>query len=163
MAPKSNDKLTLLRKEISGLLEQIEEAELLFLKQQATTIIYNYTVEEMNRKNQESLLENTRSKKKASPSVGKGSKTPEKGVISLDMGGEAKGFCNVVCGRVRVFFPLEELDAMVYISKKTSSSEAGLLLYRWLKKERGDFLVDNGVTSYPSPLIDDLARYLRGR
>ncbi|MDC7222503.1 MAG: hypothetical protein PQJ60_02115 [Spirochaetales bacterium] len=158
MAEK-NSKTAELRREITDLLGQIDEEGLLFLKKQASTIIYNQTVLEMNRKNQESLLENhqARNEKK---STGKSSEQKE-GIISLDRSGEERGYCNVVCGNVRVFFTLDELDTMFYIAEKASAKgDGGLLLYRWLKKERGDFLVDNGITDYPSPRIDALADFL---
>ena len=152
-----------LREEIGGLLEQIDEEGLLFLKQQASTIIYNSTVQEMNRKNQESLLEHYGDGSGEGQSKGKRTERKDQTSVYVDMAGKDKGYANVVCGNIRVFFTLDELGSMVYIAEKAASSgDGGLLLYRWLKKERGDFLVENGIRSYPSSVIDALARYLAG-
>ena len=158
---KKETKESSLRKEIADLLAQIDEEGLLFLKQQASTIIYNATVMEMNRKNQESLLENYEEKRKKTSRSSTGVKKKKEESVYVDMSGKAKGYGNVVCGNIRVFFTLDEIGDMVYIAEKSAQSgDGGLLLYRWLKKERGDFLVDNGIKSYPSPVIDALAAYL---
>jgi len=159
MAQKKDNRLIELRKEIVSLLDQINEEGLLFLKQQASTIIYNDTVEEMNRNNRESLLENETVKQTSDRNRLKQSSRAQE--FSLDLSGENKGYANIVYGRIRVFFPLDELESMIYIAKKASrAGDSGLLLYRWLKKERGDFLVEHGITAYPSPLIDKLAVFL---
>jgi hypothetical protein len=159
MAQKKDNRLDELRKELASLLDQINEEGLLFLKQQASTIIYNETVEEMNRSNRESLLDNEAAKRKSDSD--RQDRPPRKQDFSLDMSGESKGYANIVYGRIRVFFPLDELEAMAYIARKASQAgDSGLLLYRWLKRERGDFLVDHGIRDYPSPLIDKLAVFL---
>jgi regulator of replication initiation timing len=158
---KSDNNLQQLRKDIVGLLAQVDEEGLFFLKKQASTIIYNQTVLEMNKKNQESLLENHEAKQEDKKgSKAKKNRQAERDIY-VDMSGEAKGFCNVIRGNIRVFFTLDELGTMVYIAEKAArSGDAGLLLFRWLKKERGDFLVENGIKNYPSSVIDKLAEYL---
>jgi hypothetical protein len=161
-----SDDLTKLRGEITALLDQIGGDGLLFLKKQATTIIYNNTVQEMNQNKALKGVEPTPDIKgtvedRDEPIIQERLDGFNPKELYIDMGGEEKGFCNIVCGKVRVFFTIEELDILIFIAEKAAGKGDGaLLLYRWLKKERGDFLVDNGIMSYPSPIIDSLASLL---
>lgn len=162
------DNTTQLRGEVTDLLGQIDEEGLLFLKQQASTLIYNATVEEMNRKKQESFLENHKAKSTEEAQEMDGvvedqekPHQPKVDGLYIDMTNINKNYVNLCNGNVRVFFTLDELDTLVYIAENAKSpKEAPLLLYRWMKRERGDYLVDNGILSFPSAVIDALAAYL---
>ncbi|MDC7221828.1 MAG: hypothetical protein PQJ59_17990 [Spirochaetales bacterium] len=157
----AKDKLIQLKKEIGELLGQIDEEGLLFLKKQASTIIYNQTVLEINRKNGESLMDLQDGVEDGSSQSSPKRRKSKPNEVTVDMGGESRGYCNVVYGNIRVFFTLEELGTMIYIAEKAADKgDGGLLLYRWLKKERSDFLVENGIKSYPSLVVDKLAKYL---
>lgn len=145
-------------KEITALLEQVDMDGLLAIKQEATRLIYNQTVDKMNavaiKKNKAAAKKN--SKKTTAKQVVKNKKGD---LISIEQIGGSS--FNLQIANNKVFFSLDELKRILKLSQSGKDlKESGVLLYRWLKKERGDFISEVGVSGPSSPILPQLAKYM---
>lgn len=136
---KSSEKKLLLD-ELQSLLPQIDEEGLSFLIKQATTLIYNQKVEELNRSRE--VAENSRQKaaeKKKGQSEGS--------EVFFEAGKDRSTFFLDVDGK-RAILDQAELMQMVRIAQAaTNQKTARERVYRWLKTHRDDILFDCSINS----------------
>lgn len=150
---KATQKEIKTRKELTDLINQINEEGLLFLKQQASVLIHNQTVEEQKKDREK--------KEKASQKSGKGSTTNNKNLkspgskpiinIKIEPGPNMTVFY-IVTDMTRGFFNKNEFKSIVKLCQNTNGKMAAKkTLYTWLRKERGDFLQDAQIET-----LDDI-------
>ena len=147
------------RKELTGLLNQLDTAEINWLITQAKTMIYNRKVEEVNRAAQD-LVESkqrSRSDKKVSPPG------PAQSEVDIVQAGSPKNY-NILMGNARLFINLDELKALVRIAHSaTDPGDGGGRLFRWFKRERNDVLIDAGLSSPTDSRLRRLYEILKDR
>jgi len=129
-------------KEINGLMEQMEEAGLNFLKQQAEVILYTTQFEEARQKTMKALAD-FRATQPAPVA-------PDE--VAIKQTGE-NSFVITANGR-RVFFNRTEMRELTRICHASADgSDAAPRLYRWFERERKDFLIDTGIGNSRNPAL----------
>ena len=124
--------------ELSGLLNQIDEEGLLFLKKQASILIHNQTVNEIN-ETREKKSPAKKPEKKGQPAK----PAPGSPVYTEQVG--AKNFV-IVVGNHRIFMTVDELKELVRICHRADDLKtAAAACFIWFKKERSDFLSETGI------------------
>lgn len=139
--------------EISSLLKQMGSDDLLYLKQQASLLIYNKTIDQINEQNQSSSprKEKTQQKTKKAPAAKANNE------IYLDMSENRMYVYISSAAGERVFFTVEEIAQMVEVCHKSQEvRQIPLYLFRWLKKERSDFLSELSISQASDPLMRSL-------
>jgi len=132
-------------KEINGLMEQMDEAGLNFLKQQAEVILYTTQFEEARQKTMNALAD-FRATQPAPVA-------PDEVVIKQT--GE-NSFVITANGR-RVFFNRTEMRELTRICHAAADgADAAPRLYRWFERERKDFLLDTGISNSRNPALPRL-------
>lgn len=125
--------------------------DLLYLKQQASLLIYNKTIDQMNQQNQSkpSKTPKAPSKEKAVP--------VSNNEVYLDMSENRMYVYISSAAGERVFFTVEEIANMVEVCHQSDEvRKIPLHLFRWLKKERSDFLSELAITQASDPLMKSL-------
>ena len=140
-------------KELSGLLEQIDEDGLLFLKKQASILIHNQTVVEINETRE----------KKSSGKKGARKKTSAAQNIYEPVHVEKVGDKNfvIVVDNNRIFMTLDELKALVKICQHADDLKtAAAACFIWFKKERSDFISETGIRQPLDKKLAELVLHL---
>lgn len=152
--PVTKEKLL---KELGGLIKQIDMEGLLFLIKQANILIYNKSVEELNKKMDDleaQKTKDTREKKKP------GNEVEEAGEVEIEEKPEGENFTVAVQG-ARLFFTREEMRSMVKICHASEDDfDAALRLYNWFSRERKDVLIDGRITANTHPALKSIYRKL---
>ena len=152
-SPKLSGEKELLLKEMRSLIKQLDEEGLRFLIKQATTIIYNLKVEELNRSR--ALAEG--SHRREMTEKHKSSCGAE---VFFEPGKRSKTYILDVEGK-RTILDQDELMEMVKIVQSTSASSSPReRVYRWLKTHRDDIILDCGLAS-KGPRMEALCERLQ--
>jgi hypothetical protein len=146
---RENSKLV---SEIQGLIKQLGREDLLQLKQQASAMIYNQTVEEINKelkpqpnRSEDSEPQETQPRAKMSP------------LIQIDQSDNRMYVYISTEKNERVFFTIEEMAKMLNVCESASQvKKIPHNLYRWLEKERSDFLIETAISSPSDPHMKEL-------
>ncbi len=129
------DEKSLLLKELRSLIRQIDEEGLRFLIKQATTLIYNQKVEELNRSRVEAEPSGQRARKKSRA----GEEEPH---VFFDQGKAGGTYFLDVEGK-RAILDHDELMSMVKIAQSGAGEKTVReRLFRWLESHRDDILLD---------------------
>ena len=137
-----------LLEEVNKLLPQIDEEGLSFLIQQATTLIYNQKVDELNR-SREGAARNTEPENQAEE-ASQGASGRKAGAdrpveVFFEAGKNRSTFFMDVKGK-RAILDQGELMRMVKIAQSAENPRAAQeRVYRWLKNNRDDVLFDCGI------------------
>ena len=147
-APSQADKL---RKELQNLIKDIPEERLLFLIKQANTIIYNMKVEELNRASE---------KLRGSRTMAGQISSTESSTVSIEKGAMGKNLFLEING-TRKILDESELVKLIKIAQSASSQKDGTeRLFRWLKRERDDIILDAEL-SQNHAAMKSLLKYLK--
>ena len=143
--PSRNEQLL---EELEKLLPQIDAEGLSFLIQQATTLIYNQKVEELNR-SREVASRNTEPEDEAenAPEGASGGKAGADRPVEVffEAGKNQSTYFIDVKGK-RAILDQAELMRMVKIAQAAENQRtAQERVYRWLKNNRDDVLFDCGI------------------
>jgi len=150
--PSGNDERDVLLKELRSLIKQIDEEGLSFLIKQATTLIYNQKVEELNRSR--AIAEGRRSKKKGA------SKESSAAEVYFEPGKRSNTYILDVNGK-RTILDQEELMQMVQIAQSAGAAKTSReRVFRWLKTNRDDILLDCGLHQN-GPKLEALCQRLK--
>ncbi len=125
-----------LLKELRKLIKQLDEEGLAFLISQATTLIYNSRVDELNRSRELAASA-------GGATSGAGKKT-ETGVF-ITKSGRPGGFFLQIDG-VRSILDEDEVLALAGIAHGAGGRKEGIdRLYRWLERNRDEIIMDSGL------------------
>jgi len=123
-----------LLEEMDKLLPQIDEEGLSFLVQQATTLIYNQKVDELNKSRALAVQETAQKEEAVRPTE-----------VFFEAGKNRSTFFMDVKGK-RAILDQGELMGMVKIAQSAETPQAAQeRVYRWLKNHRDDVLFDCGI------------------
>ena len=136
-----------LLKELRGLIREIESEGLLFLIKQANTLIYNQRVDRLNRETD--LKRREQPEQKGQPAV-------EQGEIRIERGAFGRSFI-VDLRSMRKTFGEPEMLSLVKVARAASDEVDGAArLYRWLKRNRDDVLLDTGIAGPRDRILTEL-------
>ena len=139
--PVTKEKLL---KELGGLINQIDMEGLLFLIKQANILIYNKSVEELNKK-----MDDLEAQKIKKPQEQK--KPGDE--VEIEEKPDGENFTIAVQGS-RLFFTYEEMRSMVRICHASEDEfDAARRLYNWFSRERKDVLIDSRITANTHPSL----------
>jgi hypothetical protein len=141
--------------EISALMTELENQDLVFLKEQAGVLDYNRKV----RLKREAQPESGGSEADKGAFTVKNSAT-ELQEVRIEQTERAK-FFHICVVKVRLFMDSSEIRALFQIASAAGSpEEAGPRLFRWFKKERSDVLSEVYIPDGKSPVLKDLYQAL---
>lgn len=148
MAERKLSKKAALQKQLKGLVKSIEEEGLIFLIEQANTIIYN----------QEAIKA---SEIINSPGVSKSSGTTAKTtkkVLHIESDADKKNFI-IVIGNVRKIVTRDEMRSFVNVINGGDTSN----FFNYLIKERRDILADAGIKSSDNEALKELFKLIKSK
>lgn len=146
-----------MRNELKQLIPHVNEEGLGFLLRQAQVIIHNINVDRAN----EILAKPGRTNQAKAFRKADATMKRESSDVSIEDSASGKHFV-VVLGPKRKMFSRDELRKLVIIAHSTKNDgAAGEQLYNWMKRNRGDVLLDVAIGNKKHPLFSGLARYLR--
>ena len=188
---KPADPRTTLLKELRQAAEQIDEQGLLFLLRQAQVLIHNARVDRISQgatgrdrvessrtEDQETAEEAGRTSSRKPAPLGRGS-SGASGRGSSDASSRARSRSSssaafieaseggklyfLVIGKVRKVMDGEEVRRLVRVCGGSAPKAEGLQrLFRVLKQERQDILMDAGIPSASSPVLEAIYTAIRG-
>lgn len=137
-----------LLEEVNKLLPQIDEEGLSFLIQQATTLIYNQKVDELNRSREVAARTSAPEDEAEEASEGASGRKAEADrpvEVFFEAGKNQNTYFMDVKGK-RAILDQGELMRMVKIAQSADNPRAAQeRVYRWLKNNRDDVLFDCGI------------------
>lgn len=143
-----------LRAEIAAALEGIDEEGLVFLLDQANTLLHNARVEELERKRKARGVEEG---EEAGPAA---ARAP---AVAVEESKDRKAFF-VTLGNQRKVLSLAEMQQVVRICHDAPSpEEAATRVYTVFSRERRDILADAGIASARHPLLAALVAAVKAR
>ncbi len=152
----SKDRRTLLVRELTDLLKELDEEGLDFLLEQAHVHRYNMEVERLNEAEERRTASRPEAKGKA---VSRAAPRPPSLRIERSQDGNTY---HVVSGGRYKMFSAEEMLALVRIAHANPDGfEAGRGLHRWMVRERMDAISDLGISGPSDPSLSVLAGILR--
>jgi hypothetical protein len=132
------DPRSALTAELTALLPDIDEEGLAFLINQATTLIYNSKVEELNRSRERA--------EKLSGSSGRAAKKDSAPSVTITRSGRKGGFFLEI-DRVRSILDEDELMDLVRIAHAAEDERDGAQrLFRRIEKDRDEIILDSGLS-----------------
>lgn len=143
-----------LLKELRGLIREIDQEGLLFLIKQANTLIYNQRVDRLNR-----AAEETRQRE--APAAETGQPTASGEGVSIEKGAFGRSFILDLAGVRKTFAEAEMLGLVRAGAAGGEAADGAARLYRWLKRNRDDLLLDAGIARPGDPVLTELWRVLR--
>ena len=160
MAPKKKGPRDKLRKELVGLLDQVDDEGLIFLIRQAQTIVRNLQVDRLN----EEITELNQRRARAlsgGRKTGRGAAAAEP--VTIEEGAGRTTFI-VGVGSTRKVFSLDEMRALARVAQAAEDDADGARrLYSWLSRNRRDVLVDMAAGSAAHPALALMHRAIRKR
>ncbi len=150
-APAKGDKRDALIAELYELIDNLDENMLAILKQQAEIITYSQRRTDAIRKVSEYQT-----------AVAQG-QLPEEGYDPDAAWVEQTeaGFFMICVGRDRIFFNRDELRELARICWKSEDAPKGASrMFRWLERERRDFLNDTGIARPNSAALRNLYKFI---
>ncbi len=152
-ARKETSDRDVLLKEIRSLIKEVDEDGLRFLIKQATTLVYNQKVDELNRSRE--IAEGSRRRE-----LKQTYKSSSGAEVFFEPGKRSDTFILDVDGK-RTILDQEELMQMVKIAQTGDAPKpARERVYRWLKSRRDDIILDCGLQP-KGPRIDALCERLQ--
>ena len=142
-------------KELKSMLKDIPEEGLLFMIKQASVLIHNKKVEELNRGGE------TVKKVSKSPSKTAGKGKVQSGNVTIEKGTFGKSFIMVLPGARKTFDSGEIAALLKLVSGSKSSSEGAVRIYSWLERNRGDVLVDAGIKNKGAEVLTGMVKCLK--
>lgn len=142
-----------LKKELVAKLDQMDEEDLLFLVRQAHVLVHNKEVDRINAE----IDEFEQSRSGSSGAAGRDAE------VEVEEGPDRSRFF-VILGGERKLFTRDEMRSIVRLShagKRDGDAESRL--YRWLKENRSDVLMDGKVRSGRDGRLTDLVDLLTSR
>jgi len=155
-ASPSDSQKARLEKELAALIPEIREEGLLFLIQQASTIIHNQRIEVINRESE--VLRKKKGGAKASPTE----EAPEVGFsVEITRSADGKTYYFTVNGR-KHFFDAEETRRVVDLCYRPPAKSVALkYLYQFFQSERDEILAEHKIRSEASPFFQVLFTEVR--
>ncbi len=180
---KPTDPRSTLLKELRQATERIDEQGLLFLLRQAQVLIHNARVERISQSAtgrdrlqspeadaEEADAEGGRPPSREAGKTRRGSSGPSGGPKSRS--GSPAAFIEaseggklffLVIGKIRKVMDAEEVGRLVRVCADSGQKAEGLQrLFRVLKQERRDILLDAGIPSASSPVLEAVYTAIRG-
>ncbi len=148
MAEKKLSKKAALQKQLKGLVKSIEEEGLLFLIEQANTIIYNQEAIKA------SEIINSSGVSKSSGTTAKTTKKE----IHIESDADKKNFI-VVIGNVRKIVTRDEMRSFVNVINGGDTGN----FFNYLIKERRDILADAGIKSSDNEALKELFKLIKSK
>lgn len=143
-----------LLRELSAAAEDIDEEGLVYLIEQASVLLHNARVRELEEKRAEVGAAQP-------PPRARGARASP--TATVESAADGKSWF-LVLGDVRKSLARAELDAIIRISVASpDSAEAARRLYHHLERERRDILADAGIAGGSNALLVALAEHLRAR
>lgn len=133
---KTTNKKELL-KELQELAKQLNDENILFLIQQAQTIIHNNNIVIQHKENQQITTTI-----KAQP-------------FYVELNADKKSAILIIKGQRKIVV-LEELRALIRLSHTKDSNK----LFEYLKKERSDILKDGSIANANDPILKEMLNYI---
>jgi len=150
---KESSERDILLKELRSLIKEVDEEGLRFLIKQATTLVYNQKVNELNRSREIADGAHRRKMKETH-------KSSSGAEVFFEPGKRSDTFILDVDGK-RTILDQEELMQMVKIAQTGDAPKpARDRVYRWLKNHRDDIILDCGL-QLKGPKIDALCERLQ--
>ena len=147
MGAKDTDPRQELLKELRGLIREIESEGLLFLIKQANTLIYNQRVDRLNRETD--LKRREQPEKREQPAV-------EQGEIRIERGAFGRSFILDIRSMRKTFAEPEMLGMVKAARAASDEGDGAARIYRWLKRNRDDVLLDTGITGPREQILTEL-------
>lgn len=148
-----------LLKELTALLEELDEEGLDFLLEQAHVHRYNMEVERLN--DAEERRTSSRESKTRERTLKSGKAGPRTSALRIERSKDGNTYHVVSGGRYKMF-SAEEMLALVRIAHANlEPTEAGRGLHRWMSRERTDALSDLGIAGPSDPNLAALAHLLK--
>ena len=142
-----------LKKELVAKLDQLDEEDLLFLVRQVHVLVHNKEADRINAE----IDEFQQSRRETVPQAGRDAE------VEVEEAPDRSRFF-VVLGGARKLFTREEMRSIVRLShagKREGDAESRL--YRWLKENRSDVLMDGKVRSGRDARLTELVDVLTSR
>jgi hypothetical protein len=141
--------------EIEGYLKQLDRENLLFIKEQASVLVYNKEIQERNAR-----LKETQKSDGKKPSEKKKSPSESHAAVYIEQLKNAK-FFNLCINDAKLFMDRQEISAVFKIAHHAETPEKGAMrLYNWFKKERKDVLVEGHITHGEHPHLFSIYKEL---
>ena len=137
--------------ELKGLIKEIDQEGLLFLIKQANTLIYNQRIEKLNREAEEARVDQPR----ADTAAGGAEKQEvvERDGIRVERGSFGRSFILDIGGMRKTFAEAELLGLVRAGRAAEEPGDGAARLYRWLKRNRDDVLLDTGIQGPKNSLL----------
>ena len=133
---------------IQDFLLKLDRESLIFLKDQASVLLYNKEIREKN-----SLLQEQQNSEGKKPIKEFEEQTETAPIVYFEQLKNGK-FFNLYIQDAQLFMDKQEIRAILKIAKATESPEAGSIrLFNWFKKERKDVLVDGHISNSGHPAL----------
>ena len=133
--------------ELRSLIRDIDSEGLLFLIKQANTLIYNQRVDQLNRE--------TDLKRREQP-VNRESPGVEQGDIRIERGAFGRSFIVDIRSMRKTFAEAELLGLVKAARAASEEGDGAARIYRWLKRNRDDVLLDTGITGPRDQILGQL-------
>ncbi|MEJ2663002.1 MAG: hypothetical protein P8107_03015 [Spirochaetia bacterium] len=147
----------LLAQELKKLIKEIDVEGLIFLVKQAHVIIHNLQIDRMNR--EMSKLQQT----EKSTAGKKGPKAPPVYPVDIEEGAGGKHYVLVVAGK-RKMFARDEMRKLVAICQKAGSADSACTrMFTWLRTNRSDVLLDEGISGPRSATLASIYKIIKNR
>ena len=157
LAAKKKD----LVKELTQMIKQIDMEGLLFLMKQASVIIHNQQVEQLNQKIEDYNQTLTHQKKGTKQ---KKDIETDKPSLLVDLKENSENSFILVLNGVRKALSRYELGEIVRICHMDiDDNHFAVRVYKWLKEKRTDILFDSGIKSSNHPLLITMREFLMNR
>ena len=144
-------------KELRGLLKQIDEDGLLFLIKQANTLIYNQRVDQLNQEAEALSRQKSAAGKIRKPGAEENQRREVEG-ISIERGAFGKSYI-VDFRTVRKTFGEDEMIRLVQVAAAgESDADSAARVFRWLKRNRDDVLLDLGINTPRHGVLEAFCR-----
>ncbi len=138
---------------IEDALPKLSEESLALIVRNCQVALYN---EEMER-SRDAVLE-------AQSAVEQGRVPGAKAGVEVDIEQVSEQSFVVIFGSERIFFTRDELRELTRLCwSANNSAEGGRSIFRWMERERRDFLIDAGVDSPSDPGLQQLWSVIRSR
>ena len=149
-----------LSKDLAKMIKQIDMEGLLFLMKQASVLLHNQQVKELNKKitsYNQTLSAQKQGKRKKTDQSG----TPEAVPVLVDLKENTENSFILVLNGVRKVLSRQELREILRICHaRTTDPVFAAGLYKWLKDRRTDILLDAGIRKSSHPLLLTLRSFL---
>lgn len=143
-------------KELNKSIPELDDKGLAFIYKQVQVIKHNMEIDKFNEQIEKQNKEMLSKQKKT-----KGNKRITKQSSLVEVESSGSNFI-IVFNNKRKHFSRDELRKLVNISHISKNQiEGSEMLFRWLKRERSDVLMDTGISGSSSGLLSELRKVLK--